>query len=117
MRGSRLLNTWCRAFLSLILLVANVFAPFRTSSFGRAFLESLPQNVANHPLIRVRALTTVATSVGHRAVVGLARRGQDGARSGTRSNAFSAFLPAPTDTLPCPRSARQGMRLTPPLRC
>ena len=117
MRGSRPRNAWSYALLSLILLVANILAPFRTSSLGRMFLETLSHNVANDSVVRVRAVTSVATSVGHRAVVGLARGGRDVADAGTRSNAFLTFLPTPTDASPCQQAARPGTRPTPPLRC
>ena len=119
MRGSRPLNAWCHALLSLILLVGNILAPFRTSSLGRTILELLSHNVANYSAVRVRAVTPVATSIGHRAVVGLARGVRDLAETGTRSNSFWTFLPTPTDASPCQHAVRPGTRPTPtpPLRC
>ena len=117
MRGSRGLNAWCSALLSLILLVANILAPFRTSTLGRAFLESVCQTVSDDSVDRVRPVTPVATSVGHRAVVGLAREAGCVAESGTRSQASPVFLPTPTDAFPRPQAARPGVGPTPRLRC
>jgi hypothetical protein len=117
MRGSRPLNAWSYALLSLTLLVANILAPFRTSSIGRTILEILSHNVVNDSVVRVRAVTPVATSVGHRAVVGVAGGGRDVADTGTRSHAFSTFVPTPTDASPRQPAARPGTRPTPPLRC
>ena len=118
MREAHHLDAWCHALLSLTLLVTNVLAPFRMSSRGRAFLEGLPHNVADHSVIRVRAVTPVATSLGHRAVVGLARGGTDADEPEARSdNNALGFLPFPTDAFPGRPLACSGMRPTPPLRC
>ncbi len=117
MRGSLSINPWHKIFLSLLLLVANVFAPFRTSSFGRAFLDLLTHTAANQPVVRVRAVTSIATSIGHRAVVGLSRRGPDVALSLTRLSAYSAFLATSTVALPCRQAARAHARPIPRLRC
>ena len=117
MRGLRRLDIWCRALLALILLVANILAPFRTSSLGRAFLESVCQAVSDHSVVRAPAATPGVMSVGHRAVVGVAREGGGVAESGARSNASPAFLPFPADAFPCRQAARPGLCPTPRLRC
>lgn len=117
MRGSRPINSWCHALLTLIVLVGNIFAPFRTASIGRAFLENLTHNTAHHSVVRVRAVTSFSTSLGHRAVVGCSRGGPDVAETGTRPSAFSTFLATPTDTPPRRQSAGIGLRPTPRLRC
>lgn len=117
MHGSLSITPWHKISFSLILLVANVLAPFRTASLGRAFLESLTHTAANHSMVRVRAVTSFATSFGHRAVIGLARGGPDVAETVTRSSTYLAFLETSTHALPCLRPARVNARPIPPLRC
>ncbi|MHC5544597.1 hypothetical protein ACYOEI_40720, partial [Singulisphaera rosea] len=64
----------CRLILSLVLLTANVGAPFRTSTLGRAFLDDMrQQHVATRSIVRVRAISPPGASVGHRVVVGLSK--------------------------------------------
>ena len=61
-----------RLFLSLILLIANVAAPFRTAA-GRSFLDFMDQHHAPASLCRVWAGSDAPSSHCFRAVVGLNR--------------------------------------------
>ena len=104
-----------RYLLSLIILIANIAAPFRTPA-GRAVLDIRGQHRAPQSVARVRAHSQIG-SHGFRALVGLPR-----AESGEALSAPSAplFWAVPT----CPRVACRGTqpepssaRLRPPLRC
>jgi hypothetical protein len=92
MRGSFRLDFWSRCVLSLIVLTANIGAPFRTSAVGRVLLESLRQDTAPSAVVRVRAASPVGTSQGFRAVVGLAKGGPDEPAPAMNSHTTSAFF-------------------------
>jgi hypothetical protein len=117
MRGSSRRDFWSHTILSLILLAANIGAPFRSSTAGLAILLDHRQNVATGSVIRVRAVSSVGVSQGFRAVVGLAKGGPDTADLGAKSQAFSAFFPSSTDTLPFRQGVRPIAQPSPPLRC
>ena len=117
MRGPSWFRIWCHALLTMLMLVGNVLAPFRTSSLGRPFLESLSHHSARHSVIGVRTLTSISTSLGHRAVTGLASGGSDHSEIAKSAGAFSSFPRTPIDALSLPRAARPDTRPTPPLRC
>src|SRR4051794_9079771 len=110
-------DPWFLGLAALILLVANSLAPFRSSSLGRVFLLGRSQHATSHSVIRVRTITSGVASLGHRAVVGLARGGRDKVETAARSVAFSGFLPLPTDTSSCQQTDQPGPRLNSPLRC
>jgi hypothetical protein len=117
MPGSLRNTFWSRCILSLILLAANVGAPFRTSALGRVFLESQRPNPAAGSMVRVRAVSPGGASQGYRAVVGLARGGSDKSDSGANSRAFSGFLRSSIETLPHRHDDRPIARPHPILRC
>lgn len=117
MPGSFRINFWSPCILSLILLAANIGAPFRTSAWGRVFLESLRQKAAAHSVVRVRTVSPSRASQGFQAVVGLARGGPDEADSGARPHACPVLLPSPTETLSHLPRARPIARPHPVLRC
>ena len=57
MRGPHQATLWPHFFLSLVLLAANVGAPFRSSDLARHLLVSLPQTASAAAIVRVRAVT------------------------------------------------------------
>jgi hypothetical protein len=108
---------WSRCVLSLLLLAANIGAPFRMATTGRVLLESLRQNPATGLVVRVRSVSPSGVSQGFRAVVGLATGDPDEADPGANSHVFSAFLPSLTDPLPHRPGAGPIARPNPFLRC
>jgi hypothetical protein len=117
MGGLPHINRWARSVLSLILLTANVGAPFSSSDLSRSLLASLPRNVAPSPVVRVRTLSPSATSHGFRAVVGLSMGGPDDAHRGPISPTFSALPPSPTVIRADRHGHPAGTPPHTPLRC
>jgi hypothetical protein len=117
MRGQLPIHFCFRSVFSLILLTANVAAPFRTAALGRVLLTEHSPIVATRPVVRVRVVTPSGSSQGFRSVVGLAKGGPD--ESGPKANAlaFSSFLPvSPEMSRPRPADLPDA-RPNPPLRC
>ena len=78
MSGRFRVNGWSSLALSLILVAANVGAPFRTSMLGRTFLDAQRHNFAASTRFVARATAHADVAHGFRAVVGLSDGG-DGA--------------------------------------
>jgi hypothetical protein len=116
MRPEGWLKVGSRYLLGLILLTANVAAPFRTSALGRALLEDLRQRAATSAVIRVRAHAPIGSSVGFRAVVGIARGGADGSHVRPTARRVWTVLSAPSGS-PHPALRPLVVQPTPPLRC
>jgi hypothetical protein len=117
MPGSFRNTFWTRCVLALIVLAANIGAPFRTSALGRVLLESLRQNPATASVVRVRAISSAGASQGFRVVVGLARGGSDETDRAASFHGFSGFLLSLTGTLPLRLDDRPIARPHPFLRC
>jgi hypothetical protein len=102
--------------LAIVVLVANIGAPFSTCDNGRVFVESLGRNLAHRSLARVVVATQGGSPVGFRAVVGL-----DSGRIGEVPE--SSSVPPPSTLSPPTKHASTGLvdfavaRPTPPLRC
>ena len=117
MRRSPESHFWFRFALAVVVLSANVGAPFNTSAFGRTILAGPGRHAATSPVLRVRVTTQAGASHGFRAVVGFSAGGPGVAGVGPNTRPFSAFLPSPIDTPSCPRSPRPPVRASSPLRC
>ncbi len=102
MRGHSYLHFWPRLALALILLAANVCAPFRTS-LGRLLLDGVGHDIANHSVVRVRVVSPSGASCGFRAVVGFGRGEPEGEVSAPRPRVHFAFT-----FVPPPRPHREG---------
>jgi hypothetical protein len=105
-----------RCILSLIVLIANVAAPFRTPT-GRSLLRCPRQSDTTRSVARVHVAYQLGSTHGFRAVVGFASGNSGKAAPTLNATRFPNLLPASTvksqdrlldlvDTLP-----------RPPLRC
>ena len=117
MRGPHQATLWHHSLLSLVLLAANVGAPFRSSDLARHLLASLPPTASAPSIVRVRAVTPAGVTSGFRAVVGLAKGGPDEAAPGVCLHPSSARRRPPTDALPARHVGPPTARQNPPLRC
>ena len=105
-----------RCILSLIVLIANVAAPFRTPN-GRALIACPRQSDTTRSVSRVRVVSHAGTLHGFRAVVGCARGGSGETALAPEARPFPVILPS--------SSAKSQDRLLdlasalprPPLRC
>lgn len=116
MRGASGLGSWFRPLFSLLLLAANVAAPFRTGTLVRVVLSGPWHHAATAPMVRVRAVTQVGVTQGFRAVVGLARGGHD-TTPGAASARLAALSPLQTHPIPSFHGDRSVAHLHRPLRC
>jgi hypothetical protein len=117
MGGSIRKILWSPWVLSLILIAANVGAPFRTSALGRVLLQNLRRNPATSSTVRVRAVSASGASQGYRAIVGLARGGSDELDPAANPRALSGFLRSSTATHSQRHDDRPIARPHPFLRC
>jgi len=117
MRGSHPARLWSRSVLSLVLLVANVGAPFHMSDMGRLLLASLPQPAYAAPVVRVRAVTTAGVTHGFCAVIGLIKCGPGRAEPGASPNLSLALRTSPAHVLSGRHVDRPASRPHIPLRC
>lgn len=116
MRGGFWSKAWFRPLFTLVLLTANVAAPFRTDSLVRVILSGPWQRVGSAPVVRVRAVTPGGLFQGFRAVVGLTRRGGDTA-PGAGSTPVTLLSRIPPRRVACTRGGRVSLPLCSPLRC
>jgi hypothetical protein len=117
MRGSLRSKRWVHLLLSLIVLSANVGAPFRSAARGRALLAGLRLNGLSCPVVRLRSTSPVGVNQGFRAVVGLDKGGPGKPDRGSPPRASLTLLPSPGDTPACRHSAPRAPRSNPHLRC
>ena len=117
MRGSHQVTPWTGSLLSLVLLVANVGAPFRVSDLGRTLLGSVPQNACAGPIVRVRVVSASGLTHGFRAIIGLARGGPDNEEPAASPHPSLALRSSPAAILPARPVDRALSRPQPPLRC
>jgi hypothetical protein len=117
MRGQPHSHFCFRSVFSLILLTANVAAPFRTAALGRVLLTDQSPTVVTRAVVRVRVVTPAGSSQGFRSVVGLAKGGPD--KSGPEANPhpLSSFLPVSPETSRRRPADLPFARPNPPLRC
>lgn len=115
----RLLPThhWSRLALSLIVLTANIGAPFRSSALGRIVLNRTGTQTHAGPVVRVRSVSPLGSARGFRSVVGLGDGGGDETYPRPTPSPFPALLPPPTDAHLCIHGDRVMGRQNPPLRC
>ncbi len=105
-----------RLFFSLLVLIANVVAPFRTSA-GRALIDSYGRRAPTHTVRRFQAHFQTISSHCFRAVVGVAREGS--------ADALAATAPPMLFAIPSSPAVAGGdapvepalTLLWPPLRC
>jgi hypothetical protein len=117
MRSLVRVEFWSHAVLSLVVLTANVGAPFRTSALVRTFLGVPPHDATANAVIRVRVISSTAASLGFRAVVGVAKGGTDKGRLTTNFRLSLTFLPSATGVLPRRHATFAFRPPNPPLRC
>ncbi len=108
--------SFSRILLSLILLTANIGAPFLTSDVGRAFLDNLGQHVPAHSVARVRVVAHAGSTHGFRAVVGLAK-GESPEALGPNVSKFFALIHSPADIPPHRLIELPVLQPIPPQRC
>jgi hypothetical protein len=99
-----------------MLLTANIAAPFKASTLGRALLDGLQQKGATTAVLRVRAHAPIGSGGGYRAVVGIARGGSDLPLPRPIGRAFWTFLSPPAASSR-PSTLMLATRPHPPLRC
>jgi hypothetical protein len=116
MRGRSNYDFWHRLALALIVLAANVCAPFRTT-LGRQLLDGVRHNVGTRSVVRVRVVSPSGASQGFRVVTGLGRGNPEGSAPAPRvltSFVHSLVLPSrPHQEVAAPGVARPH----PFLRC
>lgn len=108
---------WSRTVLSLLLLAANVDAPFCASGLVRTPLGRLGRDHASRSAVRIRVVSPIGASHGFRAVVGVSG---DPGEGGARASRL-AFPACPLDPHHSPPARGQVRRLPAPphprLRC
>ena len=117
MRGPHQATLWHNSLLSLVLLAANVGAPFRSADLVRHFLASPLRTASAAPIVRVRAVSSAGVTQGFRAVVGVAKGGPDAAAPGARLHPSAALWRSLSDVLPARQVGPPVARQNPPLRC
>jgi hypothetical protein len=117
MRVSLGIHLWFRVAFAVILLIANIGAPFRSATSGRVFLERLRPSNHTQAVIRVRAISPSGLTQGYRAPVGLARGGSNACTMTMDRLELAEFVPSPA-TPPSDGVADRSIgRRSPPLRC
>ena len=111
------IKPWSCLALSLILLTANIGAPFRSTALGRTLLSESRNHFAASPVVRVRGVSPIGAALGFRSVVGLGKGGRDAVAPGSTPGPFLTLLSPPTDTPPSLEGDRVIGRRNPPLRC
>lgn len=113
MPGSRPSYCRLRCFVSLIVLIANVAAPFRTPT-GRSLIRCPRQSDTTRSVARVRVVSHPGAVNGFRAVVGFAKGNSGEAAHSRDTRPVSTIPPSsaptgngwllnPTTSLPLPR--------------
>jgi hypothetical protein len=116
MRG-RLGSLICsRLILAVIVLAANVGAPFSTSRLVRVFLGSAVKNATAQSVVRVRVVAQVGSLQGFRAVVGCSG-GEPGKIEPGSNNRSLPALSSHRHFLQSPPFGFTASRPNPPLRC
>jgi hypothetical protein len=105
-----------RASVLLLILTANVAAPFRTAA-GRPVLECLGHGVAPQSVARVRIMAHSGAPGGFRAVVGLAEGGPEPADLRSTERPLNLHVLASLPSQPAPLADPLSAELRPPLRC
>jgi hypothetical protein len=109
------INVWSRTTFALIVVAANIFAPFRTS-LARTPLETAPHQGATRAIVRVRTISRALASPTFDSIVGLARGGGDD-ETAMMPPVVSWVLPPTADFRPTKDADRQVAHLTPHRRC
>ena len=116
MSGSRSCYCWFRCLMSLIVLIANVAAPFRTPT-GRSVLRCPRQSDTTRSVARVRIVSHSSAFHGFRAVVGFAKGNSGEATTTPDSRPFPVFLSSARVVNPVQLLDLTDTMLLPPLRC
>jgi hypothetical protein len=111
------INGWSGFVLSLILLAANVGAPFRTSTLGRTFLDVECVDPTPGAQVRVRAITHAEVALGFRAVVGISGGGPDAMACKASPRPDPAILLLARPALAFRQARPPAERPACPLRC
>jgi hypothetical protein len=109
-------NRNLRCFLSLIVLIANVAAPFRTPN-GRALLRCPRQSDTTRSVARVRVMSPSGSFHGFRAITGFAKGNDGKSPAAENAGSFARFSAAVLDArveLPAIPVVQPSH---PPLRC
>lgn len=117
MRRALRVNAWSSFVLSLILLAANVCAPFRTSTVGRTFLDGQCRDFAAGTWLRVRAITHADVAHGFRAVVGVSGADPDALDPEASAHPYPATPIRPSLALAVRQARLPAERPSCPLRC
>jgi len=105
-----------RFILAVIVLTANVGAPFSTSKLGRVFLRSAVKHAAAQSVVRVRVVAQVGSLQGFRAVVGCSGGGPGKVGPGSSDRGLPARFPHRFSLQPR-LIGFAASRPNPPLRC
>lgn len=116
MSASRPYYCRLRCVLSLIVLIANVAAPFRTPT-GRSLLRCPRQSDTTRSVARVRVVSHAGAFHGFRAVVGFAKGNSGKAALAQDTRPFPVILPSSTVKSRVRLMDLIGTSPLPPLRC
>ena len=105
-----------RLILAVIVLTANVGAPFSTSRLGRVFLRSAVKHAAAQSVVRVRVVAQVGSLQGFRAVVGCSGGEPGKIEPGSSNRVLPAHSPHRLSLQPR-LIGFTASRPNPPLRC
>lgn len=105
-----------RCVLSLIVLIANVAAPFRTPT-GRSLLRCPRQSDTTRSVARVRVVSHAGAFQGFRAVVGFAKGNSGKTATAADIRPFPIIPPSSTVKIPDRLMDLTGTTPQPPLRC
>ena len=117
MRGPLFVNAWSSLVLSLIVLSANIGAPFRTSAVGRTFLDCQCRDLAAGRQVQVRAIPHADVAHGFRAVVGISGEGPDAIDADASCCPYPATLLHRSLAFPVRQARLLAVRPVCPLRC
>src|SRR3954454_22118547 len=95
-------HLWFRAAVAVVVLTANVSAPFSSSGLVRTLLTGPGRHADTSPVHRVRVTTQCGATHGFRAVAAFSGSGPGVVGDGSKSCTIAGFLPSPVDTPPSP---------------